>query len=75
MSPTTGNQHQSRKVDLLRALSVARAQLGHAQFHRGNGNDGLADYHLSDARHMLTVYRAKYDAAPASTRRRWACGK
>jgi hypothetical protein len=57
----TGNQHSSRRGDLLFALRLARVALKHGQ--------------LLAARAFLQVYRCKYATAPASTRRRWKCGR
>lgn len=73
----TGNQHVSTKTDLLRALGVARRAIESCAFLRGRGlgGGGLYASSLDDARYMLRLYRVKYDAAPASTRRRWSCGK
>ena len=56
-----GNQHQSRKERLMDFLDVSRAELR-------QGNIVMAMY-------MLETYRYNYAKAPASTRRRWRCGK
>lgn len=73
----TGNQHASRKADLLKALDCARKAVRMAYRIRTSGALGftMADHYRDDARYALTLYRAKYNAAPASTRRRWACGQ
>lgn len=65
-----GNQHASRKADLLTILNVARSRLRVAAMTHGKQREHL----VSDARYALAMFRAKYNAAPASTRRRWACG-
>jgi hypothetical protein len=57
----TGNQHASRRRDLLGLLDAARFVLG-----RGN---------VLSARAYLITYRLAYALAPASTRRRWRCGR
>jgi hypothetical protein len=69
-----GNQHQSLKLDLMRALRSARRYLCVAHHARKRGETDLAAHYVADARYSLALYRAKHDAAPASTRRRWACG-
>lgn len=58
---TTGNQHSSRKATLLVLLHVAR--------------EALRAGHWQSARSCLFVYRMAYNAAPASTRRRWRAGQ
>jgi hypothetical protein len=70
----SGNQHASTKTDLLTMLAFARRQLEQAIELRRLGSVH-ADFTLADARYALQLYRARYNAAPASTRRRWACGK
>ena len=57
-----GNQHRSRKVDLLALLDAARYAL---------------DVHgeVDNARLYLKLYHRQYALAPASTRRRWRCGR
>lgn len=71
---TTGNQHTSRKAELIRALHRVRCSLRQAGLMRAQGFPDAALHHADDARYTLTLYRAKYNAAPAPTRRRWACG-
>lgn len=61
MTPGTGNQHFSRKRDLLTVLDSARWRV----------RNGMVD----EARVYLEIYRAAYVICPASTRRRWKCGK
>ena len=61
MSQGHGNQHASRKRDLLAYLSTARIML----------LGGRADL----ARKYLMFYRERYTKAPASSRRRWRCGQ
>ena len=56
-----GNQHNSRKVDLLAFLATAC--------------DCLAAHDLAGAREWMGLYRYHYSQAPASTRRRWRCGR
>lgn len=56
-----GNQYVSRKLDLMRLLFCARRELG---------------YHDNWwARYFLNKWREAYAATPASTRRRWKCGR
>jgi hypothetical protein len=57
----TGNQHASPKAELMERLLIARRALRY-------GFLGLA-------RQQLIWWREGYMAAPASTRRRWKCGK
>ena len=56
-----GNQHASRYGTLMGRLHNAR------QF--------LADGYLNLARINLEEWRREHAQAPASTRRRWRCGK
>jgi len=56
-----GNQHDSLKTDLLNMLYAAEVYL----------RNGL----VSEARVVLGWYRRDYLLAPASTRRRWKCGR
>lgn len=71
---TTGNQHASRKAELIRALHLVRYSLRYAAQSRALGFPDAALHHADDARYALMLYRAKYNTAPASTRRRWSCG-
>jgi len=57
----TGNQHSSLKQRLLFMLGVARLCLSAGE--------------VEGARGALARYREVYAAAPASTRRRWKCGR
>lgn len=57
----TGNQNKSRKSDLLRLLLRARNSL-----HFGM---------TSNARRLLRTFWLQHALAPASTRRRWRCGR
>lgn len=57
----TGNQYISRRRWLLGYLKAARAWLAHGE--------------VSVARGWLAVFRAEYAKVPASTRRRWRCGR
>jgi hypothetical protein len=61
MKRNHGNQHISPRRRLLDVLHLARELL-----HWG---------HLELARGRLTAYRNAYAQAPASTRRRWKCGR
>lgn len=56
-----GNQHYSRKVDLMDMLRRAR--------------DALRWHQLENARFYLSLFRTAHALAPASTRRRWRCGR
>jgi len=58
----TGNQHRSRRRDLIGLLDAARYWL----------KDRSA---LHTARGLLQRYHIEYALAPASTRRRWKCGR
>jgi hypothetical protein len=58
---TYGNQHASRYGDLMHLLYFARTCLQWRD--------------LDGARECLAQYRTEYDKAPASTRRRWKCGR
>lgn len=55
------NQYNSRKADLLAMLHTARD-------HLNAGN-------VKKARHYLSLYRTAYSLVPASTKRRWKCGR
>jgi hypothetical protein len=56
-----GNQHYSRKVDLMDTLGRARRALG---------------WHMLEAaRRDLAMFWREHAKAPASTRRRWRCGR
>lgn len=55
------NQHNSRRRALLWCLNTARALLS-----AGN---------LYDARCTLAYFRREFARVPASTRRRWRCGR
>ena len=57
----TGNQHRSTRASLLGLLRLARAAL----------RVGVVD----TARECLAAYHCGHDQAPASTRRRWKCGR
>lgn len=56
-----GNQYESRRADLMDMLRTARGFL----------RAGC----IANARHYLSLYRTAYALAPASTRRRWKCGR
>ena len=57
----TGNQYSSPKAALMADLAAARQELR-------NG-------HVEDARQWLNWWRVGYMNTPASTRRRWKCGR
>ena len=56
-----GNQHVSRKRELMRMLYNARSYLD------------CGDIHI--ARRFLDAWRTAYALVPASTKRRWKCGR
>ena len=56
-----GNQHNSRKVDLWAYICTA--------------HDHLIQGEWEAAQAWLAKYRREYAEAPASTRRRWRCGR
>ena len=56
-----GNQHAGRRADLIRLLNRARSV--------------LMDGRVSAAHWWITQWRTLYAMAPASTRRRWKCGR
>lgn len=58
---TWGNQHVSRKMELLTLLHLAR--------------DVLDGGFVLTARDLLGIWKAKMRSVPASTRRRWRCGR
>jgi hypothetical protein len=66
-----GNQHASPRVKLLHVLEVARGDLRAARF----CTDPLRSQFVAQARAALQLFRAGYAAAPASTQRRWRCGR
>ena len=57
-----GNQHASRKAELIHLLNMACTCL------RYPGTRSMA-------RNYLAEYREAYALVPASTRRRWRCGR
>jgi len=61
MTQGHGNQHASRRGRLLILLDLARQE--------------LRDANLMAARFYLGVFQFGYNNAPASTRRRWKCGR
>ena len=61
MTKRTSNQYRSRKAELLLDLRIVRNCL----------NEGLPVL----ARLYLTWWRRQYALVPASTRRRWKCGR
>jgi hypothetical protein len=61
MTHGTGNQHASRYGDLMYMLRIARS--------------ALLTGSVYAARWWLRRWREGYAQAPASTRRRWKCGK
>jgi len=56
-----GNQYASRYGGLMSILFLART--------------ALQRHDTECARYWLSVYRYRYAQAPASTRRRWKCGR
>ena len=56
-----GNQHASRKARLLGALDWASHLIS------------IGD--VEDAREVIAAWRVAYALVPASTRRRWRCGR
>lgn len=61
MARNHGNQHNSLRRFLLDRLAVARSALVWGD--------------VFYAQLALAAYRAHYATAPASTRRRWKCGR
>lgn len=62
-----GNQHNSRRGDMLAVLGLARRALR---------SDALAvPARVRFAQSYLAVWRGMLDSTPASTRRRWRCGR
>jgi hypothetical protein len=61
MTRPHGNQHYSRKVDLMDTLGRVRVYL---RLHI-----------LEGARFQLAKFWREYAKAPAGTRRRWKCGR
>jgi hypothetical protein len=61
MARNTGNQYGSRKADLLVRLELARLELRTGR--------------IAAARWSLRQFWAEWAAAPASSRRRWRCGR
>ena len=57
----TGNQHRSRRGELVALLYLAR--------------DLLHDGYTRAARNILDLFWQLHAKAPASTRRRWKCGR
>lgn len=55
------NQHSSRKTELLALLHAA--------------HDWLIQGEVEAAQAFLGLYRDAYAQVPASTRRRWKCGR
>jgi hypothetical protein len=70
-----GNQYVGRKVEIGTALRRARGHLINAARERRLGNLGYWRAYMTLARHELAVARSRIDRAPASTRRRWHCGR
>lgn len=66
MTTTWGNQHHSRRAELLRVLGWARKALRSGQSRR---------MRIYLAQSYLALWRTEYERAPASTRRRWRCGR
>ena len=58
---TYGNQHRSRRGDLIGMLDTVR--------------DLLRDGYITAAQEILDFFWLQHAKAPASTRRRWKCGR
>lgn len=56
-----GNQYLSRKADLWAMIHTA--------------HDLLIAGNVEGARYYLSLYRTAYGLAPASSKRRWKCGR
>lgn len=70
------NQYASRKGLILAVLADVRHQLTGARAARGSLDGALrAAWYLANAQRQMRWARRLIDAAPASTRRRWACGR
>lgn len=70
-----GNQHVSERARLLKLLRVARFDLQRARFARTRCNAHEAPFFLAQARQALDLFRYAYNLVPASSRRRWKCGR
>jgi hypothetical protein len=57
----TGNQHQSQRGELMAMLHLTR--------------DLISDGRIRSAQMMLELFWQQHSQAPASTRRRWKCGR
>jgi len=57
----TGNQYASRRRELMSLLRLVR--------------DVLSDGYAATARELLDIFWRQHAQAPASTRRRWRCGR
>ena len=74
----SGNQHASPKVYILALLGAARVHLNLAAEWRTGGRYGAAVAARREVwRAIVAVNDARtlINATPASTRRRWACGR
>lgn len=69
------NQHESPKGAILKRLRYSRDALDAAWIYRRAGEIGPHAAALRSARFWLRMARGAMAAAPASTRRRWKCGK
>jgi multidrug resistance efflux pump len=69
----TGNQYVGRAAALRKLLRVARQDLQRARILRAD--KALSAHYVAQARAALALYRAGYEAAPASTQRRWRVGR
>jgi hypothetical protein len=70
----TGNQHKSPRRSIMRYLDTARAALRDAAVERARDFDVYAGL-VAAAGLNIAAARDLMAAAPASTRRRWACGR
>ena len=71
-----GNQYASEKVRLQKLLRIVRFDLQRARFARAIlMHPATSAHYLAQAMAALDLYRYAYARVPASTRRRWRCGK
>lgn len=70
-----GNQHVSERARLLKLLRCARFDLQRARFARTRCNAHEAPFFVAQARQALALFRHAYARVPASTQRRWKCGR
>ena len=68
-----GNQHSSRKVDILHRLRNGHSILLRAQSYPSG--EPMRNVLFASARRIIAEARARIAEAPASSRRRWKCGR